>query len=198
MATADELLANELNTEDTWCEIDLQSRQIVIPKSISNLGTKSEADVVHVKFRLPRFYHDVDFADFKFGIDYTNAQGEPDRYEPKNITVEDDVVTFTWVVGRHAALYNGTVTFGLCAKRLNPDDPDDPLNEFHTTKASLPILDSMETCEEAVLEYTDLLEQWRAELFGKNLDYRYLTDRTTGAKYELYVENGKLKMEVVQ
>ena len=167
MATANEILAAELGLDDIWFEIDLLSRQIIIPKSVTNLGVKSDADVMHVRFKLPRFYYSVDFSQFKIGIDYTNAEGEEDRYEPKDVTVKGDTITFTWIVGRHAALYNGTVTFGLCAKRLNPTDPNDPYNEFHTTKASLPILDGMETCEEAIIMHTDLLEQWREQLFGE-------------------------------
>lgn len=167
MATADEILAAELGLEDNWFEIDLLSRQIIIPKAITHLGVKSDADVMHVRFKLPRFYYGIDFSEFKIGIDYTNAEGEEDRYEPEDVSIIDNAVTFTWVVGRHAALYDGTVTFGLCAKKLNPDDPDDPFNEFHTTKASLPILDGVETCEEAIVMHTDLLEQWRERLFGE-------------------------------
>lgn len=167
MATVDEILAAEFGNDDVWFEVDLASRQIIIPKTITNLGVKSDADVVHVRFKLPRFYYGVDFADFKIGIDYMNAKGVEDRYEPEDVTVSADVLTFTWIVGRNAALFDGNVTFGLCVKRLNPADPADPLNEFHTTKASLPILDGMETCEEAVIMHTDLLEQWRAQLFGE-------------------------------
>lgn len=154
-----------LKNENVWFEVDLSTRHIIIPDSVKNLGAKSDSDVTLVRFKLPRFYNDIDFKDFKIGIDYKNAKGEEDRYEPKDVVIADDVITFTWVVGRHAALYKGSVKFGLCVKRPNPDDPDNPLNEFHTTKASLPILDSMETCEEAIIEYTDLLEQWRSELF---------------------------------
>lgn len=166
MATADEIFAAELGADNVWFEVDLASRQIIIPKAVTHLGVKSDADVMHVRFKLPRFYYDVDFSECKIGIDYTNAKGEEDRYEPKDVTVIGSVITFTWIVGRHAALYNGNVTFGLCVKRLNPADPDDPYNEFHTTKASLPILDGMETCEETVVFHTDLLEQWREQLFG--------------------------------
>lgn len=165
MATAAELLVDELAGSDAWFEVDLLSRRINIPENVTHLGAKSDADVVHVKFKLPRFYYEIDFSDFQIGIDYTNANGEPDRYEPKDVVIGDEVITFTWVVGRHAALYKGNVTFGLCAKLIDPSDPTNPTNEFHTTPASLPILDSMETCEEIGTEYVDILEQWRSELF---------------------------------
>ena len=169
MATADEILAAELDTTDVWFEVDLTSRRIIVPNTVTNLGVKSDADVVHVRFRLPRYYNGIDFSTCKIGIDYTNAKNEEDRYEPENVQIDNEnTVTFTWVVGRHAALYNGAVNFGLCIKKLNPDDPDNPLNEFHTTKASLPILDGMETCEESIIAHTDLLEQWRKQLFGEN------------------------------
>ena len=184
MATATELL---INNEDVWFEVDLLSRRIVIPNTITNLGTKNDKNVMHVRFKLPRFYHDVDFSDFEIGIDYTNAKGEEDRYEPEDVAVDDNIITFTWIVGRHAALYDGNVTFGLCAKRLNPDNPDDPENEFHTTPVSLPILDSMETCEEVIVEHVDLLEQWRQQLFE-----RFVTDEQVEAAVNKYLEENPI------
>lgn len=169
MATATELLAssNASKSDSMWFDIDLTSRAIVIPKQITNLGVRSDADAMKVRFRLPRFYGDIDFAKCRIGIDYTNAEGEEDRYEPDDVTATDETVTFSWIVGRHAAMYEGVVTFGLCIKQLDPADPTVPIHEFHTTKASLPILEGMETCEEAIIEYTDLFEQWRAQLFGE-------------------------------
>ena len=190
MATAEELLAGELIDTGTWFEVDLLSRRITIPKEITNLGAKGDEDFMRARFKLPRFYYDIDFADFELGIDYTNAEGEEDRYEPKDVVVGDDAVTFTWIVGRHAALYNGNVTFGLCAKRLNPADPDDPFNEFHTTKASLPILDAMETCGEAIIEHTDLLEQWRIALFGIGDTEEQRIKDTSAAEQEAIANEG--------
>lgn len=169
MATVDEILAAELDATDVWFEVNLASRRIIVPNTVTNLGVKSDADVVHVRFRLPRYYNGIDFSTCKIGIDYTNAKNEEDRYEPEDVQIDNEnTVTFTWIVGRHAALYNGAVNFGLCIKKLNPDNPDSPFNEFHTTKASLPILDGMETCEESILMHTDILEQWRRQLFGEN------------------------------
>lgn len=166
MATAEELLAAEVGdlvAADVWFEVDLEDRVIRIPKGVTNLGVKSDADVKEVKFKLPRFYHDSDLYKFKIGIDYTNAEGEPDRYEPTDVKVDGEVLTFTWVVGRHAAIYNGNVTFNLCLKLTQGGEV---VKEFHTTDAVLPILDTTETCEFAIVEYTDLLEQWREQLFG--------------------------------
>jgi len=182
MATANEILAGESGLNNIWFEIDLLARQIVIPKAITNLGTKNEKDVMRARFKLPRFFFGVDFSEFKIGIDYTNAEGEEDRYEPTDVIVSANEITFTWIVGRHAALYEGNVTFGLCAKRLNPVDPNDPNNEFHTTKTSLPILDSMDTCEQAIVIHTDLLEQWREQLFGEKDSM--IADITEAAKTE--------------
>lgn len=166
MATAEELLAAEVGdlvAADVWFEVDLEDRVIRIPKGVTNLGVKSDADVKEVKFKLPRFYHDSDLYKFKIGVDYTNAEGEPDRYEPTDVKVDGEVLTFTWVVGRHAAIYNGNVTFNLCLKLT---EGKKVIKEFHTTDAVLPILDTTETCEFAIVEYTDLLEQWREQLFG--------------------------------
>lgn len=175
MTTADEILASELGFENVWFEVDLEDRVIRIPKGVTNLGVKSDEDVKHVRFKMPRVYHDSDLSTFKIGIDYTNAEGEPDRYEPTDIAIAGDLMTFTWVVGRHAAIYNGNVTFSLCCKKT--DSAGNVIKELHTTDAVLPILKGTETCEFAIVEHTDLLEQWREQLFGAGESAVYDIDK---------------------
>lgn len=45
--------------------------------------------------------------------------------------------------------------------------------------------------------YKGTIEEWLASLKG-DPGVGYLTDRTTGTKYNLYVNNGKLCMEVAE
>lgn len=185
MATADELLAMTSETDDnTWFEVDLVKRTINIPKRITNIGVESDDDVQVVKFKMPRFYNNVDFSDFIVGINYTNAAGEGDRYEPTDVTVLDDTITFSWIVGRHAAMHKGNVHFSLCLKKVDPSDPASVIGEFNTTIASLPILEGLETSEQAIAEFTDLLEEWRNQLFGAGdpLDKKLFSNALVGNK----------------
>lgn len=165
MATADELLATRVVEEECFL-IDLATRTISIPKSVPVLGVESDEDVMRVKFKLPRFYYHSDFSKFIIGVNYVNAQGVKDRYEPDDIVVGSDYITFSWVVSRLAAITAGNVTFSLCLKKMSMTEPGVTDDEFNTTPATLPIIKGLEVSQAIVQEYSDVLEQWRQQLFG--------------------------------
>ena len=164
MATAEELLANDQC--GNIIEIDLDSRTIIIPKGVTNIGVESDDSVLPLHFSIPRRYHGIDLSEFSFYINYENANGEGDLYDVTskgNVVVSDDKVSFDWIVGRHACTARGNVEFSLCLKKV---DGEVVLKEFNTTTAVLPVLKGLETSE-AVIEATyDLIEQWRSSLFG--------------------------------
>lgn len=164
MATAEELLSGS-TTQDRTFVIDSDLRTIIIPRSITNLGVEYDDDVMRVPFQMPAEYCGIDLTGFKIRINYLNANTEPDVYEVHDATTEDGVITFTWLVGRHAAMYKGDVKFNVCIRDV--DSSGNVLREFNTTVATLPILEGLETGEAAIAEYNDIFEQWRANLFGE-------------------------------
>lgn len=164
MATAEELLY-EAGSQPADFIIDLDRRMIKIPDGVSNLGVESDDEVLTIQFRMASEYCGVDLSKFHIWINYKNAAGEPDTYDVRNAYVDNDgTLVFTWLVGRHAAVTRGDVEFSICMKES--DSNGKVLREFNTTPATLPILKGLETGPQAISEYTDILEQWRAELFG--------------------------------
>lgn len=183
MATAEELLmraspiavqANEDGTVDSVLYVDMESREIIIPKKVVCLGVESDDDVKKLTFNVPRFYHGTDLADFNIYINYLNAKKEGDLFKvlPETITMsEDKTLTFDWVVGRNALAYKGTAIFNICMKKVSDTEKDEDGNplieqEFNTTIAKLPVLEGLETGEEVIQEYADILVQWESKLFG--------------------------------
>lgn len=161
MPTADELLTTEVC--DDILTVDLESRQILIPSSVKNIGVESDDKVRILHFRLPRYYCTTDLSEFAIRINYENAKGGGDLYDVKNPTVEDDLIKFDWIVGRYAVTYKGNVVFNVCLR----DATDGVINrEFNTTIATLPVLQGLETGEAIIEQHVDILEQWRADLFG--------------------------------
>lgn len=156
MATADELLSAEMC--DDILTVDLDSRIIIIPKNVTNIGVENDNLTKVFHFRVPRHYCGVDLGKFSIRVNYENAQGEGDVYEVENAVIEDELIKFDWPVGRHAVTKRGDVTFILCFKDLTGDDSVIP--ELNTTIASLPVLPGLETGAVAIQEYTDILEQW--------------------------------------
>lgn len=164
MATAEELLGTS-GTVDKTLVIDSDLRMINIPSSVKNLGVESDDEVLKLNFRMPSSYCGIDLSTFRIRINYLNAQGEGDVYEVVDaVKLASGYITFSWTVGRHAAMYKGDVRFNVCLKETNSDSI--VTREFNTTIATLPILEGLETSEQVVTEYTDIIEQWRQMLFG--------------------------------
>lgn len=183
MATAEELLmraspiavqANEDGTVDNTLYVDMEFREIKIPETVICLGVESDDDVKKLTFNMPRFYHDTDLADFNIYINYLNANKEGDLFKvlPETITMDEaNTLTFDWVVGRNALAYKGTAIFNICMKKVSDTETDEEGNplveqEFNTTIAKLPVLEGLETGEEVIQEYADILIQWEEMLFG--------------------------------
>lgn len=176
MATAEQLLA-EVTEVDKKLYIDFDTRQILIPDSIHQLGVESDDDVKKLTFNVPRFYYDTDLAEFNIYINYMNAKKEGDVFEvSKNDVIIDEgnTLTFDWIVGRHAVAYKGIAIFNVCMKKgsMQPDPEDETQEifvvdqEFNTTVAKLPVLEGLETGEAVIQEYSDILMQWEEQLFG--------------------------------
>lgn len=160
MATADELLAAAAEetpeSESKILTVDNDLRTITIPTSVTILGVESDDGVLRLKFAMPRMCGEYDLSDFTIKVNYLNADDEGDAYPVDDAVVSDDAITFSWEVGRHALTRKGTVKFSLCLKKL--DDAGIVVKEFNTTYAALPVLEGLETVEQVLQKYPDLLE----------------------------------------
>lgn len=154
MATADELLST-LDTDKTLI-IDKDLRIITIPSNVKNLGVESDDDVLRLKFSMPRMYGDVDLSDFSIYINYMNAKNTGDVYVVDDKTIADDTITFSWLVGRVALAYKGSVRFIVCMKKH--DNDSNVIREYNTTIASLPVLEGLETGETVIQQNPDIIE----------------------------------------
>ena len=154
MATADELLST-IDTDKTLI-IDKDLRTIIIPSSVKNLGVESDDDVLRLKFSMPRMYGDVDLSDFSIYINYMNAKNTGDVYVVDDKTIADDTITFSWLVGRVALAYKGSVRFIVCMKKHDGDS--NVIQEYNTTIASLPVLEGLETGETVIQQNPDIIE----------------------------------------
>ena len=159
MPTALELLETEIC--DDILVVDLESRSIVIPKNVSVLGVEADDETRVLHFKVPRHYCEVDLAEFAIRVNYKNAKSEGDMYIVTDAVIEDDWITFDWVVGRHAFTKKGNVVFNVCLKDVFEGIVR---REFNTTVAILPVLEGLETGEEIAEEHLDIFEQLKEEL----------------------------------
>lgn len=163
MATAEELLSG-LKTVDKTFVISNDLRTISIPPTVPNLGVESDNDVLQLQFKMPRYIGDIDLSTFGIRINYVNASGESDVYTVRDPQATTDYISFSWLVGPTATRYKGETRFNVCLVTLNADGYVE--REFNTTVATMKVLEGLEVDESLVEEYSDLIEQWRRELFG--------------------------------
>ena len=159
MPTALELLETE--GCDDILVVDLESRTIKIPSSVKVLGVEADDETRILHFQVPRHTCGVDLSEFVIRVNYRNANGEGDLYMVTDPIVEDKLIKFDWVVGRHAFAKKGNVAFNVCLKDIFEGVVR---REFNTTVAFLPVLEGLETSTEFVEEHTDIFEQLKEEL----------------------------------
>lgn len=151
MATAEELLGRMSETGDEILVVDLNTRIISIPATLTVLGVESDDDVKRLQFKVPRYCGEFDLSTFDIRINFENARNRGDVYPVDDVKVTDDnnYITFSWLVDRTAFVSAGNVKFSICMKIF--DDLGVVIKEFNTTFATLPVLKGLET-EEAVVE----------------------------------------------
>lgn len=148
--------------------VDNDLRTIAIPPSIKSLGVASDDGVLRLKFRLPRYYGEFDLSEFKVRINYLNAMKLGDVYKVADVVIEENAMTFSWLVGRFATVMKGKVQFNVCLKKIiGSGEEAEVVKEFNTTPAMLPVLEGLETTEQVIQRYPDLVETWQEELFGR-------------------------------
>lgn len=148
MATAEQVLAMmEMNAivgvEHPYCIIDAESRKITVPDEYKLLGVESDKDVERVYFKCPKVVGDgIDLSTLGLRINYQNADGQKDSYPVDELTVENEFITFSWLLSRKAVAYKGSVKFIVCAVRIG--DNAEISNEWNTTLASAEVLEGLE------------------------------------------------------
>jgi len=154
MATAEEILLAEA-TEDTIV-IDSDLRTINIPSTIKLLGVESDKDVKRLYFRMPATYGEVDLSSFDIRINYLNAKTKGDVYPVTDKAVADGNITFSWLVGKFALQYKGSVKFIVCLREM--DEEGVVQRELNTSPAYLDVLEGLETTAQIAQDYPDIIE----------------------------------------
>lgn len=155
MATALDLLmstkedVNLLSEESDICTIDAKTRVIFVPSTIVVCGVQSDKNAERIKFSCPKIVGDnLDLSKFSVRINFENVSSVDfnvsikDQYICDDVAVDGENVTFSWLIGRNAARYMGTVRFIVCAVKTDSDSNISV--EWNTTIAEVPVLEGIE------------------------------------------------------
>ena len=182
MPTAMDLLSTEVC--DDILTIDLESRQIMIPNTVQNLGVESDDSVRILHFQVPRYSCNVDLSTFAIRVNYKNTSGAGGDFDVVNFAIENGMVKFDWIVERPVTVKRGDVVFNVCFREIVNEIVE---REFNTTIATLPVLEGLETGEELIEEHPDIFEQLREELLNRT--EMYLTS-PSGKRFKITVDDG--------
>lgn len=155
MATALDLLmstkedVNLLSEESDICTIDAKTRAIFVPSTIVVGGVQSDKNAERIKFSCPKIVGDnLDLSKFSVRINFENVSSVDfnvsikDQYICDDVAVDGENVTFSWLIGRNAARYMGTVRFIVCAVKTDSDS--NIIVEWNTAIAEVPVLEGIE------------------------------------------------------
>ena len=155
MATALDLLmstkedVNLLSEESDICTIDAKTRAIFVPATIVVGGVQSDKNAERIKFSCPKIVGDnLDLSKFSVRINFENVSSVDfnvsikDQYICDDVAVDGENVTFSWLIGRNATKYMGTIRFIVCAVKTDSDSNISV--EWNTAIAEVPVLEGIE------------------------------------------------------
>jgi hypothetical protein len=126
---------------DDILTVDLESRRIIIPDTVENLGVESDDSVRVLHFRVPRQYCEVDLSEFSIRINFKNTSGAGGSYDISKPTIESDMIKFDWIIERPVTVKRGNVVFNVCLREIIDGVVE---REFNTAIASLPVLEGLQ------------------------------------------------------
>lgn len=173
MTSALDLLMDSDSTAETTtllesngiCTIDSRTRTIFVPPEIVVGAVQSDKNAERIKFSCPKIVGDnLDLSIFSIRINFENVSSvDPDisikdQYICEDASINEDNITFSWVVGKNAARYMGTIRFIVCAVKT---DSDSNISiEWNTTVAQIPVLEGIEVDQPSLDENNkDIINQ---------------------------------------
>lgn len=117
MATLDEVIT-QMSEEDYFGDliqfvIDNDLRIVSVPDRGVVAGVVGDKNVNRINFQMPRYYNGFDMSKFKTRINYVNAKGNPNYYIVTDLTIDGDLLIFSWLVDADVVAYVGTVAFSV-------------------------------------------------------------------------------------
>ena len=132
-----EMLNKQIETmaDSPLCVIDPETRTITVPSEYQLLGVENDKRVERIHFQCPKIVGDnQDLSQgYQLFINYQNANGDPDAYHINDMIVEDDNITFSWLLEENVTKYRGNIQFAFGAIKPGDEAEDPDKNRWNTT-----------------------------------------------------------------
>lgn len=135
MASLEEIIA-QISEEDYLHDpiqfiIDSDLRIVSIPGRGVVAGVVGDKNINRINFQMNRYYNGFDMSKFTTRINYINSEKILNYYSVTDMTIEDDLIYFTWLVESDALAYSGTLTFAI--SMFLADESGKLLQAFNTS-----------------------------------------------------------------
>lgn len=156
--TDEELAAYGTTSESEPHIVIGNNRRIIIPEQLKRIAVQYDHNVETVIFDCPRYWDNHDMSTMAIYINYMRSDGYADSYPADNVTVDGDIMHFSWTISRNVTEVQGNISFLVCVK--NTDAEGNEINHWNSELSTgMYVSEGMET-EEQVLEfYPDLVTQ---------------------------------------
>lgn len=156
MATAEELLRN-ISDDEPHVIID-ETRKITVPESLKRIAVESDHNIETVTFDCPRYWDNHDLSEMIIYINYKLSNGFKGSYIADNISVDGDVLHFTWTITRNVTQTKGNIVFLVCAKKTDAEGNEE--NHWNSElNTDMYVSEGLETDVIIEEEYPDVVTQ---------------------------------------
>lgn len=129
MASLEEVL-NESSASDPISDylhdpvqfiIDEDLRVISVDERGVVAGVVGDKNVNRINFHMPRYYNGFDMSTFETRVNYINPAGVANFYHVGDMTIEGDLLYFTWLLESDVTAYVGNVSFVIMMTKTDGD-----------------------------------------------------------------------------
>lgn len=157
-------LLNALNDDTAFADVEYAEDRITVdtdrfihvPDTMRRLGVQHDHNIETVTFVCPRFWDGIDMSEMCIYVNYLRPDGVKGRFLTTNLTVEDETMTFDWVISNNVTQVKGKLSFLICIVKTN----EDGLKEQHWNSElnqECYISEGMECHDSIVLGYPDVI-----------------------------------------
>ena len=164
-------IIHQVQDDDMVFTLDTVTRKLVNSGSKKKTIPQYSHNSERLTFEFPRYIEGHDMSECNaIQIHYNNIEVKTkneskDVYECNDIAVEDDKITFSWLISKKATTYEGSLNFIVILKcvaggELNYAYPTEIYDKIRVTRG----LDNGEAVDEA---FSDILASWKKEIIAE-------------------------------
>ena len=158
-------------------------RFITVPDSLKRIAVEADHNIETVTFDCPRYWDNHDLSKMILYINYKLSNGFTGSYIAENITVDGDIIHFTWTITRTVAAVKGKIIFLVCAKKTDSEGNEE--NHWNSElNTEMYVSEGLE-CDVVVEdEYPDIVTQLLERMTvveGINVQKEYIDSQVAAA-----------------